>query len=94
MKNKEKKLSQSNINCNNEWQEIGLLTQLIFSMSVLFFGGVCFFNADFLIPVEKLLALTLLTMAYNNYITFKRRGMTVVYSIIGLAILIIAFIGW
>lgn len=94
MKNKSKKLKKNNVNSNNEWQEIGLLAQLIFSISVLFFGGLCLFNIDFLIPVEKLLALTLLTMAYNNYITFKRKGMTIVYSVIGLAILIIALMGW
>ena len=79
---------------HNEWQNVGLLAQLIFSMAVLFFGGVCIFHGDFLIPVEKLLALTILTMAYNNHFTYKRKGMTAIYLVMGLAILFIAFMGW
>lgn len=94
MKNKVSKPKAPKVKSNNVWQEVGLLAQLMFSFSVLFFGGVCLFNADFLIPVEKLLALTLLTMAYNNHVTFKRKAMTAVYTIIGLAILIIACMGW
>lgn len=79
---------------HNEWQNVGLLAQLIFSMAVLFFGGVCIFHGDFLIPVEKLLALTILTMAYNNHFTYKRKGMTAIYLVMGLAIMFIAFMGW
>lgn len=94
MKNKVSKPKVPKVKSNNVWQEVGLLAQLMFSFSVLFFGGVCLFNADFLIPVEKLLALTLLTMAYNNHVTFKRKAMTAVYTIIGLVILIIACMGW
>ncbi len=79
---------------HNEWQNVGLLAQLIFSMSVLFFSGVCVFHGDFLIPVEKLLGLTILTMAYNNHFTYKRKGMTAIYLVMGLAIMVIAFMGW
>lgn len=94
MANKKKEVKVKEPIKHNEWQEVGLLAQLIFSISVLFFGGVCLFNNAFLIPVEKLLSLTLLSMAYNNYVTFKRKGMTIVYAVFGIGILIIAFMGW
>ena len=57
---------------HTEWQNVGMLAQLILSLSVLFFGGLCIFNNDFLIAVEKLLGLTIITMAYNNHFTYKR----------------------
>lgn len=79
---------------HTEWQNVGMLAQLILSVSVLFFGGLCIFNNDFLIAVEKLLGLTIITMAYNNHFTYKRKGMTIVYAIFGIAIFVIACMGW
>lgn len=94
-KTNKKEVKKENLIVNyNEWQNVGMLAQLIFSIAVLFFGGVCIFNNDFLIPVEKLLGITILSMSYNNHLTYKRKGMTLVYGILGLAILVIAFMGW
>ena len=93
-KNINKKTTKVNVVKRNEWQEIGLLAQLIFSFSVLFFGVVSFFNNNFLIPLEKLLGLTLIVMAYNNYLTYKKKGMTIFYTILGVLIIFIAFMGW
>lgn len=93
-KNLNKKTTKVNVVKRNEWQEIGLIAQLMFSFSVLFFGVVSFFNNAFLNPLEKLLGITLIVMGYNNHLTYKRKGMTVFYSILGLLIIFIAFMGW
>lgn len=93
-KSKQKNKKTNVVVTHNEWQNVGMLAQLILSVAVLFFGCVCIFNSEFLVAVEKLLGLTILTMAYNNHFTYKRKGMTIVYAILGVAILVLAFMGW
>lgn len=78
----------------SEWQDVGLLAQLILTISVLFFGVVATFDIDFLNVVEKLLGLTILSMAYNNYLTYKRKNMTIIYTVLGFAVFVIACMGW
>ena len=64
-------------------QVIVLVLLVIISISSLFVK-------EFAVSVKALLAMLLLTMAYNNYFIFRRKGFTIIYSLVGVFFMIVA----
>lgn len=64
-------------------QAIVLVLLVIVSISSIFVK-------EFAVSVKALLAMLLLTMAYNNYFIFKRKGFTVIYSLVGIFFMVVA----
>lgn len=84
-----KKEKQTNSLNNND---AGLFIQVILMFFVLVFAIITYLQNLFLLVTEILLALLMFTMAYNNEKTFKRKGMTYVYLITGIVVLIISIV--
>ena len=66
-------------------QAIVLVLLVIVSISSLFVQ-------EFAVSVKALLAILLLTMAYNNYFIFRRKGFTLIYSLVGLFFMVTAIL--
>lgn len=58
-----------------------LVGSLVFSVFKPWFLNVC----------EIICGLTLLIIAYNNHVTYKRKNMTLIYGIFGLFMIFMAF---
>ena len=99
-----KKSSAKNVkkNINDEisleeadsFYHVSLLAQAVCVIGVLAISVLAIFENSFTIPVEVLVGITLLIMAYNNYKMFNRRFMTVVYIIFGVISLFVGFLGY
>lgn len=77
---------------SNEFSQ-GLIFQfLMFIIMVILFILSIFYN--FLISYAFIAAgITLLIMAYNNQVTFRRKSMTIVYIIFGIMVIINGIVG-
>ncbi len=73
---------------------VSLLAQAVCVVGVLFISILAIFENSFTIPIEVLVGITLLLMAYNNIKLFKRKGLTIVYIIFGIISLIIGILGY
>ena len=79
-----KKNGKKNLN------EIGLLIQSILAVFLLAFTIMSIFESSFLILTEILVAFMMFVMAYNNHKTFKRKGITYAYIIVGALMLLLS----
>lgn len=73
---------------------VSLLAQAICVIGILSISILAIFEHSFTIPIEVLVGITLLIMAYNNKKLFKRQGLTMVYIIFGLISLIVGILGY
>jgi len=73
---------------------VSLLAQATCVIGILAISILAIFEHSFTIPIEVLVGITLLIMAYNNKTIFKRQGLTIVYVIFGLISLIFGILGY
>lgn len=73
---------------------ISLLAQTTCVVGVLFLTILAIFEHSFTVPIEVLIGITLLIMAFNNFKVFKRKGLTLVYLVFGIICLIVGFLGY
>ena len=73
---------------------VSLLAQTICVVGVLAISILAIFEHSFTIPIEVLVGITLLFMAYNNYKLFKRKNLTIVYIIFGIISFITGIVGY
>jgi uncharacterized membrane protein len=101
--NKNVKVVKKNENDINEeitleeadsFYHVSLLAQAICVMGVLMISVLAIFENSFTIPVEVMVGITLLVMAYNNFKLFKRKFLTFFYILFGIISLIIGFLGY
>lgn len=76
----------------NSASEIGLIAQGILSIVTLAFGIGYLYLSEFLLLTQVFLIMLLLVIAYNNYTTFKRKTLTIVYIIAAILVLSAIFI--
>lgn len=77
---------------NSSNNDVGLLIQIILVFFVLVFSIITFFQPIFLVMSEILVAFLMFIMAYNNQKTFKRKGITYVYIITGIIMLLLSIV--
>jgi hypothetical protein len=73
---------------------VSLLAQAVCVIGILAIAVLAIFEHSFTVPVEVLVGITLFIMAFNNYKLFKRKGMTIVYVVIGLISFIVGIMGY
>lgn len=78
----------------DSFYHVSLLAQAVCVIGVLTISILAIFENSFTIPVEVLVGLTLLIMAYNNVKLFKRKGFTTIYIVFGLISLIVGILGY
>lgn len=74
-------------------KKIGMTIQTVFVLCLVLFGVLSIFNSKMLKFLNLSLGLSLLSMAYNNYIIYKRKLFTLIYLIVGIIVLIAAIWG-
>jgi hypothetical protein len=78
----------------DSFYHVSLLAQAVCVIGILAISVLAIFENSFTIPIEVLVGITLLIMAYNNVKLFKRKGLTMVYIVFGIISLIIGFLGY
>jgi len=78
----------------DSFYHISLLAQAVCVIGILFISILAIFEHSFTVPIEVLVGITLLIMAYNNERVFVRRGLTVVYLIFGIVCLLVGILGY
>ena len=78
----------------DSFYHVSLLAQAVCVVGILFFTILALFEHSFTVPIEVLVGVTLLIMAFNNYNVFKRKGLTAVYIIFGIICLIVGIMGY
>ncbi|MGM9849570.1 MAG: hypothetical protein ACI31V_01570 [Bacilli bacterium] len=78
----------------DSFYHVSLLAQAVCVIGVLFISILAIFEHSFTVPIEVLIGITLLIMAYNNDKLFKRKGLTVVYLVFGIVCLLIGVLGY
>ena len=78
----------------DSFYHVSLLAQAVCVIGILAISVLAIFENSFTIPIEVLVGITLLIMAYNNIKLFKRKGLTIVYIVFGIISLIIGFLGY
>lgn len=78
----------------DSFYHISLLAQAVCVVGILFISILAIFEHSFTVPIEVLVGITLLIMAYNNERVFVRRGLTVVYLIFGIVCLLVGVLGY
>lgn len=70
-------------------KKVLLYLQVFLSILLLIFGIITiFFNSDFMLGVYILLSLVLFMMAWNNYTIYKRKYVSILYTLFGFITLI------
>ena len=78
----------------DSFYHVSLLAQAVCVIGILAISVLAIFENSFTIPIEVLVGITLLIMAYNNSKLFKRKGLTAIYIIFGVISLVIGFLGY
>ena len=78
----------------DSFYHVSLLAQAVCVIGILAISVLAIFENSFTVPIEVLVGITLLIMAYNNVKLFKRKGLTIVYIVFGVISLIIGFLGY
>ena len=78
----------------DSYYHISLLVQAVCVIGVLFITILALFEHSFTVPIEVLVGVTLLVMAYNNIKLFKRKGFTIIYIIFGVISLLVGILGY
>ena len=76
------------------YYHITLLAQAVCVIGVLAISVLAIFENSFTVPIEVLVGVTLLLMAYNNAKMFKRKYMTIAYILFGIISLIVGILGY
>ncbi|MDD2435750.1 MAG: hypothetical protein PHO63_05840 [Bacilli bacterium] len=71
-------------------KEVAILAQMCVCYSAMIWGVIALFEKELVSIAYILLGLGLLMISYNNYKTFKRKYLSVVYSVSGVLALLIA----
>lgn len=69
---------------NKSINQIGILIQAVLIISLLYMFIMSLFLKEFVLVLTITVGLTLISMAYNNATVYKKKGMTVVYSVVGI----------
>lgn len=93
-KNKPIKVDEITLEEADSFYHVSLLAQAMCVVGILAISVLAIFENSFTIPVEVLVGITLLIMAYNNIKLFKRKGLTIVYIIFGIICIIFGLIGY
>lgn len=78
----------------DSFYHVSLLAQAVCVIGILAISVLAIFENSFTIPIEVLVGITLLIMAYNNSKLFKRKGLTAIYIIFGVISLIVGILGY
>ncbi len=77
---------------NKKINQTSLFIQIILLVILVYFLTLVIFIPNFKNLVDYLLSFTLIVMAYNNYKIYKRKNMTLLYSIVGSLLLVMSII--
>lgn len=95
---KEEKNTKSNAAINLEeadsFYHVSLLAQATCVIGILAISILAIFENSFTVPIEVLVGITLLIMAYNNSKLFKRKGLTRIYVVFGIISLVVGILGY
>ena len=95
---KEEKNTKSNAAINLEeadsFYHVSLLAQTTCVIGILAISILAIFENSFTVPIEVLVGITLLIMAYNNSKLFKRKGLTRIYVVFGIISLVVGILGY
>lgn len=78
----------------DSFYHVSLLAQAVCVIGVLAISILAIFENSFTIPIEVLVGITLLIMAYNNSKLFKRKGLTTIYIVFGIISLFVGILGY
>lgn len=78
----------------DSFYHVSLLAQAVCVIGILAISVLAIFENSFTVPIEVLVGITLLIMAYNNVKLFKRKGLTIIYIVFGLISLIVGILGY
>lgn len=78
----------------DSFYHVSLLAQAVCVIGILVISILAIFENSFMVPIEVLIGITLLIMAFNNSRLFKRKGMTWIYLIFGIICFIIGILGY
>jgi hypothetical protein len=92
--NKPMKVEEITLEEADSYYHVSLLAQAICVVGILALSVLAIFENSFTIPIEVLVGITLLVMAYNNVILFKRKGLTIIYIIFGIMSIIFGIMGY
>lgn len=71
---------------------LGLLAQCVIAVFLIMFGVMTLFEKSFMIVTEALIILMMLILTYNNYKTFKRKYVYILYISVALLLLLDVFL--
>lgn len=75
-------------------ESIGLFVQFVLLIAIIILAICCLFIPVLNVALQALMVCLLLTMSYNNYSIFRRKGFTVLYALAGVAILVVSLVGY
>lgn len=78
----------------DSFYHVSLLAQAVCVIGILVISILAIFENSFMVPIEVLIGITLLIMAFNNSRLFKRKYMTWVYLIFGIICFVIGILGY
>ena len=79
----------------NRFNILWVNIQVIMTILVVIFLILSFVSSKkYFLGMEVCMGLDLLVMAYNNYLIYKRKNVTVMYAIIGVLVLVYALLGF
>lgn len=75
---------------NSKLKYTMLIIQFFLSIATIAFAIAFMFNKNIVAPFQISLALTMFSMGINNLLVYKRKFFTIIYFIIGLALMVLA----
>lgn len=78
----------------DSFYHVSLLAQAVCVIGILVISILAIFENSFMVPIEVLIGITLLIMAFNNSRLFKRKYMTWVYLVFGIICFVIGILGY
>lgn len=92
--NKPTKVDEITLEEADSYYHVSLLAQAVCVIGIMALSVLAIFENSFTVPIEVLVGITLLVMAYNNVIMFKRKGITIIYVIFGIISIIFGILGY
>ena len=92
--NKPMNVEEISLEESDSFYHVSLLAQAVCVIGILAISVLAIFENSFTVPIEVLVGVTLLIMAYNNVKLFKRKGFTMIYIVFGVISLIIGLLGY
>lgn len=75
-------------------RKASLILQLIMTFITTVFIIVAFFQREYFVFLEFLLGLDLFVLAFNNFKYYKRRFMSFIYLVAGVAMVFVSILKW